>query len=112
VGGKSVLDNMACGAVAVQCNTMRATSAGDIGFRVSLGDSSHYARFYLRNDRQFERKQKSASRRAKRRVHPAASLPGSGGRLHNGQRQGSWQTGVRWRNAAVSSWGGWLCYQL
>jgi len=59
-----VLDNMACGAVAVQCNTMRATSAGDIGFRVSLGDSSHYARFYLRNDRQFERKQKSASRRA------------------------------------------------
>jgi len=64
VGGKSVLDNMACGAVAVQCNTMRATSAGDIGFRVSLGDSSHYARFYLRNDRQFERKQKSASRRA------------------------------------------------
>gem|GEM_PF-6859577 len=55
---------MACGAVAVQCNTMRATSAGDIGFRVSLGDSSHYARFYLRNDRQFERKQKSASRRA------------------------------------------------
>ena len=59
-----MLDNMACGAVAVQCNTMRATSAGDIGFRVSLGDSSHYARFYLRNDRQFERKQKSASRRA------------------------------------------------
>ncbi len=42
---------------------MRAMSAGDTRLRVSLGDSPHYARFCLRNDIEFERKQKSQEQR-------------------------------------------------